>query len=197
MYRNAVYAVAVAFILALGATIFVFQSLKTGGKTYSNSVYGYSLTYPANLDVREYTDDNTVVGTISNDTVQAQADIRVITAQGEAGQSMSDAVADQLKKLCAADGPTESFSCTSTLATEPYNTLHGDSGYILILQGVLKNLITGSTTAVTKGPYFVLPITSSATITKVVVVSPPLNLSTAEAHVPLLTGIAESVYLTK
>ncbi|MBP9757254.1 MAG: hypothetical protein KBD06_01505 [Candidatus Pacebacteria bacterium] len=197
MYGKAMYAFAVVVVIALGAAFFVWQSSQSAGKIYKNSVHKYELSYPAELDVKEYTDDIATIGIVSDEAVDGRADIRVITAQGEAGQTLQDAVADQLKNLCAADGPTSSLSCTGTLSTEPYATENGDAGFVLMLNAELKDITSGTVENIPYGPYYVLPITTSATISSVLVIMPPLNLSAAQADAELLKAIAESVYLTK
>ncbi len=197
MYGKALYAVAVVIVLTLGTAFFVFQSSRSEGKTYKNSVNNFELTYPADLDVKEYNDDMATIGVVSDDAVDGKADIRVITAQGEAGQTMQDAVADQLKNLCAADGPESSLSCTTTLSTEPFATDSGDEGFILMLNGELKHIKSGTVESVPHGPYYVLPLATSATISKVLVIMPPLNRSSAEADGDLIHAIARSVYFRK
>ncbi len=197
MYGKSVSALAILIIIALGVTVFVFQSTKHSGKTYQNSLYGYELMYPSNLDVKEYNDDNVVFGIVSGDSVDGYAEVRIVTAQGEAGQTMQDAVADQLKNLCAADGPSASFSCTDTISAEPFVTANAEQGYVLMLKGELVEFASSSTPeTVTMGPYFVIPLLSSATISKVVVVMPPLNQSASQADETLIRAMAESVRLT-
>jgi hypothetical protein len=197
MYGKALYAIAVVIVITLGASFFVFQSSRTDGKTYKNSVNNFELTYPSDLDIKEYDDDMATIGVVSKDAVDGKADIRVITAQGEAGQTMEDAVADQLKNLCAADGPESSLSCTTTLSTEPFATEAGDEGFILMLNGELKQIKSGTVESVPHGPYYVLPLATSATISKVLVIMPPLNRSAAEADGDLIQAIARSVYFRK
>ena len=197
MYGKTLYALAVAVVLALGAAFFVVQSSSQDGKTYKNSVNAFELTYPSDLDIKEYTDDIATIGHVDNDTVDGLVDVRVITAQGEAGQTMQDAVADQLKNLCAADGPTTTFSCTTTLSTEPFVTDNGDEGFVLLLNGELKHLASSTVESVPHGPYYVLPIATSATISKVLVIMPPLNQSAAEADGDLIQAVAKTVYFSK
>ncbi len=198
MYGRTLSALAVLIMIALGVTVFAYQSTQDEGKTYKNSVYGYTLIYPADLDVKEYGEDNAVFGIITDDAVEGRAEVRVITAQGEAGQTLQDAVADQLKNLCAADGPTASFSCTDTTSTEPFTTANAEQGYVLMLKGELVKRESSSTPEVIPmGPYYVVPLSNSATISKVVVVMPPLNQNTSQAHTELVRTIAESVRLTQ
>lgn len=197
MYGKTIYALAIVIVLALGASFFVYQGSLQDGKTYKNSVYKFEITYPADLDIREYTDDIATIGTIDGDEIDGKVDVRVITAQGEAGQTMQDAVADQLKNLCAADGPTASFACTTTLSTEPFVTENGDEGFVLLLNGELKHHASSTVESVPHGPYYVLPLATSATISKVLVIMPPLNRSAAEADGDLIQSVAETAYFSR
>lgn len=197
MYGKTISALLVLIIIALGVGVFVWQTSRAEGKTYKNSVYGYSIRYPGNYDIKEYTDEIATIGVIAADSVDGRADVRVVTAQGEAGQTPQDAVSVQLQNLCAADGPNASFSCTGTLSTEPFTTELGETGYVLMLKGQLKDLKTNTTTDVPMGPYYVINVATSATISKVLVIMPPLNRNAAEADVQLIRGIAESIQLKK
>ncbi len=193
MYGKTLSALFVLLIIAAGVTAFVFQTSPSEGKTYTNSVHRYSFTYPFELGIREYTDDILTIGIISDEMVDGFAEARVITAQGEAGQTWQDAVADQLKSLCAADGPDASFSCTDTESMEPFVTANAEQGFVLMLTGEYRERTGTSSELVPKGPYYLVPIISSATISKVLVISPPINVSAAEADAMIVRAIAESV----
>ncbi len=197
MYGKTYSALAALIVIALGVAFFVWQTADDADKVYKNGVYGYSLMYPAQFNVKEYTDDIATIGIVSDDAVDGRVDIRVVTAQGEAGQTQQDAVAVQLQNLCAADGPEASFSCTGTLSTEPFTTNLADAGFVLMLKGELKELKTGTVQEVLMGPYYVLTLASSATISKVLVIMPPLNRNASEADAELIRSIAESVHIRK
>lgn len=193
MYGKTLSALAVLLIISVGIALFVWSSANES--VYENSVHGYSLVYPDTLDIREYGDENAVIGTIEPDMVQGRAEIRILNVQGEAGQSLHQAVVEQLKNLCAADGPSASFSCTGIISTEPFTTMYGEQGFVLVLKGELKNLETGETEIIPKGPHYVLTIASSAMISKVLVIHPPLNQAQTDADTETIRSIAESVRL--
>lgn len=197
MYGKTLSALAVLIIVALGATAFVFQTTPREDTTYTSSVHTFTLSYPASLDVKEYTDDIVTIGIVSENAVDGVAEARVITAQGQAGQSWQDAVADQLKNLCAADGPTTSFSCTDTLSMEPFTTANAEQGFYILLKGELRELSNNTTSDIPKGPYYLIPLQSSATISKVLVISPPLNVNASDADATLVRAIAESVRINQ
>jgi hypothetical protein len=191
MYGKALSALAVMIILAIGVGFFVWNA-QGGTKTYTNSVHGFAIQYPADLDVREYGDENAIIGEIAPESVAARAEIRVMQVQGEPGQSLEDAVAELLKNLCAADGPTASFSCVRVESSRPFVSEQGREATVIVLRGELKNLETGSTTPYAMGPYYAFLVGTSATISKVAVIHPPLNTMLQDADLALIEAIAAS-----
>ncbi len=197
MYGKTFSALAALMIMAIGSAFFVWQSAHREGKTYKNSVFGYTLTYPSNLNVKEYTDDDTVFGIVSRDSIDGRAEVRVITVQGEAGQTVHDAVADQLKSLCDANGPNSSFTCSDTISTEQFTTANAEQGYVVMLRGKRKDLRSGIDEDVPMGPYYMITLATTASISKVVVVAPPLNQDNEKADALLIRSMAQSVRVTK
>lgn len=150
-------------------------------RVYQNETHGYSLSLPGTLDIREYSPDNVVFGQVEVEEVNGVVEARVIEVQGQAGRSIQEVVSDQLITLCAADGPTTSFSCTGVEQQQPLSSESGVEGFVVYLTGELTNLETQEVTERGKGPFFVFPLSSSATMSKVVVIHPPLNLYASEA----------------
>ncbi len=164
-------------------------------RTYENDIHGYSLSYPATLTDREYSPDNVVFGTIRGEAFDGVAEVRLVGTAGAPGSTFLEAVGAELIALCAADGPESSFSCTSVMSTEPFTTVAGAPGHVLYLRGELTHLGTQQVTEVRKGPYIVLPLTTSATHSAVLVVHPPLNLSADETDAEAIQAIAKSVVI--
>lgn len=172
------------------------NSTMSSTASYANTEYGYSLDYPADLTYREYALGNTVFGHEADDVMEGKVETRVLVTQGAPGQSFEDTVGAELSLLCAADGPDSSFSCDGVEQVQPFTTRNGHEGLVLYLRGSLTNLATGESTAVGKGPYFVLPIQTGATGSQVLIIHPPLNKSAEEADSTLIRTVAESVRLS-
>lgn len=168
-----------------------------GTQTYENADYGYAVSYPESLAVREYAGGNTAFGTEEGELFLGAAEVRVITVEGAAGESLQEAAARELSNLCAADGPGQSFSCTGVAQVEPFTATDGRRGYALYLKGEMTNLATNAKTAYSKGPFFVFPLQMSATMGRALVVHPPLNMTTDEADATLIRAIAKSVTVTE
>jgi len=160
-------------------------------KTYTNAKYGYSLSYPAALDVEEYPNGDAVIGAITDRSVNGVAEMHVLSLSSAPRGDFSQAAADALSNLCAADGPTGSFSCTSLASSTAFTTTDGTKGYELYLNGELTDLRTKQKTTMLKGPYFVFPL--SATSTDILSIQAPLAQAAAEADAASIESIAKSL----
>jgi len=182
--------VLIAAVIALGVILSPGDDATTTPnenttQTYHNSVYGYSLIYPRDLQLEEYSPDNASFG--------STAEVRVVSITGTPGTQFIDAVTEHMSMLCAADGPQTSFNCTGAGQVQPFTSDSDVQGFTFYLNGELRNLADNSTTAVGKGPYFAFPLKSSAAGSLVLVVHPPLNQSAGEADSSLIRSIAETV----
>ncbi|RJR13353.1 hypothetical protein C4585_02230 [Candidatus Parcubacteria bacterium] len=162
---------------------------------YTNTVYGYTVTYPTHLKIQEYSPDIVSFATITDEFVDSAAEIRVMTIEGMPEETFEEAVVRSLSNMCAADGSTESFSCTGLEISELFNTSSDEQGVKLYLSGQLVDLTTGATTTVSKGPYFVFLLGSSATMSRILVIEPPLNKTAAEVEASTIELIAKSIVL--
>ena len=165
--------------------------------SYENSEYGYALSYPETLAVREYAGGNTAFGTENGDTFAGVAEVRFVTVSGNEGESLQEAAARELSVLCAADSTTQSFSCTGLDRILPFRTASGLTGYEIFLKGELRTIATGETTEVRKGPYYVFPLQVSATGGRAIVVHAPLAQSADEVDVETIREIARSLTVSE
>lgn len=162
---------------------------------YTNAANGYSVAYPNTLEVKEYMPDQVVFGHITNQTVEGVAEARVMVIEGRYQETFQQTLANELEKLCAADGPNGSFYCDSIQSAQPFITTADTQGLLLYLAGHQKSS-NGSVTDVVKGPYFAITLKSGTTASKVLVIQAPLNKSAAEADISVIQSIAKSVVLT-
>jgi hypothetical protein len=169
----------------------------TASASYISGEFGYSLSYPADLTYREYAGGDVVFGREEGESMNAVAEVRILTVAGAPGQSFIDTVGAELATLCAADGPDTSFSCTGVEEVGPFTTASGLSGNLLYLAGSLTILATGEVTSVRKGPYFIIPLSTGATASRVLVVHAPLTQSAEMADAATIRAIAESVSCTQ
>ncbi|HVU80190.1 MAG TPA: hypothetical protein VHD37_02390 [Candidatus Paceibacterota bacterium] len=174
---------------------FIYTQKQAGTLMYQNAQYGYALSYPDTLQVKEYTPEDTVFGIITGDMVEGVAEARVMTIAGSPGESFDQALARELENLCAADGPRSSFSCTGVETTAPFTNDAGLAGTKLYLHGEKKDLGSGAVTGVSKGPYYAFVLGTGATASQVLVIHAPLNKSAAEADAATIEAIARSAVL--
>lgn len=206
MSRNQILAAVIVAIVILAGALYYYWGKLVPTSTdndrseksteqmisYTNS-HGFSLAYPATLDKHEYNNEDVVFGHVSGDAVDGVVEVRVVDLAGEPGETLIEAASRELMNLCAADGPQSSFYCTKVERSEPFVTDSGLGGQTIYLHGEMKDLQSGSTTTIEKGPYVVIPLQSGATGSQVVVIHPPLNQSAAEADVATIMKVAKSI----
>lgn len=191
--------VAIATLLTVAAIWHIEKNKpqqKPKTETYTSAVHGFSLSYPSLLSAREYIPENIVFGVQDGETMNGVIEARVITMTGTPGQTFIEAIAEQLKMLCAADGPTGTFSCTEIESVQPFSTDANNDGYRMYLRGEHTSFVTNETTIVQKGPYIILPLVTGPMSDTTLVIHPPLNQSAAEADTETIEAVARSVMFT-
>lgn len=195
---NRILSILISLVFVIGVAGFAFN-FKANAPTevpktaYENTTNGYSLSYPESLQILEYTPEIASIGHLIEGGIESVVDIRVETIEGKPGESFTDAAVRELASLCAADGPTSSFSCTGVDRVSPFVSDAGANGFELYLTGDLKNLETGVGTPVEKGPYYAFVLGTSASATKILVVHAPLAQSAEEADAMAIRAIAKTV----
>lgn len=202
---NRIFSLLIGIIFIIGVAGFAFyftpntpvasEKVQPSTETYLDTAHRYAVTYPADLDVLTYTDDLVSIGHLIEGGIAGVADVRVIDVEGRAGESLTEAAARELETLCDADGPTGSFSCSGIESTQPFTTTSGIQGTVLYLQGEMRELPSGTVTAVAQGPYYVFPMRSSAVGSRVIVIHPPLNVHADGADADTIRTIALSLTL--
>lgn len=173
------------------------SELNTETSLYQNAAHAFSVEYPADLQVKEYTPESITFGRIDGEMVDGQADIRILTFESEPGQSFQEVAGVQLMNLCAADGPGESFSCTDVTSANEFQSSSGVSGWEFRLRGELQNFASNEVTEDPRGPFYVFPLSSGATASQVLVVLPPMNKNSLDVSEAVVTGIAQSLQRTE
>ena len=166
--------------------------VRTTELNYESEEHGFAISYPQDLSYRELASGNVVFGTKSGDTIVGKAETRILTINGTAGESFEAALARELATLCAADSISETFNCTGVDEVRPFVTKDGHAGYQIYLTGEMTGA-SGDTTPVGKGPFFIVPLRTTATVSKALIIHPPLHLSDTESDSALLTAMAKSV----
>jgi hypothetical protein len=171
----------------------IVNTLSTTTVKYINDEHKYSIEYPSNLGIREYSKENVSIGTIMGETIDGGVDIKIVNIIGQANQKVEDAAVEYLIKQCPADGPEISFDCKSLKSIEAFTTESGIQGNVIYLNGEIRNLRGDFTTPVTKGPYFIFMKGTSATVSNFIIIEPPINKFTDEIDQGLVRQIALSL----
>jgi hypothetical protein len=169
--KKVVYAVGALAIVALGYVAYRQLPQSTVGTAsltqYESKVYGFSLSYPSSLAAREISLEDIVFGRIDGEMIDAVAQVRVMDIDGVPGETLSQSAVRALLPLCA-DVP-----CTGLSSELPFVTQSGAEG---------RELYLASESGV-RGPFFVVPLATHATGSRLIVVSAPVE--TAISGVPL------------
>src|SRR5687768_17595868 len=79
---------------------------------YANSTYGYSFSYPAEKDFKEYSNQAQAIGTLDGGLLEADVEISVYESDPAIDILFDDFIKRVLIGSCAADGPSMSIECT-------------------------------------------------------------------------------------
>lgn len=169
------------------------QSVKQEKGLYHDQHNGFTLEFPGTLQKKEYESGSVAFGRITGDQIDATAEAQVIDVEGEIGKTFQEVIIDRLMTMCAADGPTSTFSCTAIEQLQPAETVSGIKGFVLYLKGELKDFKTNTTSTHGRGPFFVFPLQTSATNTHAVVIHAPLNQEAERVNSTVIRDIALSL----
>jgi hypothetical protein len=167
---------------------------------YSSDLYGYSFTYPSQLEMREYTPDSQVVGELSGDTVEPDAAITIQTSDGldEDYEGFEDFAVDRLKLMCAADGPHLTINCTEVDSMERFTTSAGLTGTKYYLTQEETNLETSEVASTRRGPFYVFNISAnSESDLAALIVHVPIAQPEDQVNESLIDTIVQSIEIEK
>jgi hypothetical protein len=162
--------------------------------TYHNAAYGYQLKYPETFRVKEITPE-TVVFERGGGEVMAEANI--VEVAGQPGQTFNHALERSLVDFCANRSEVNSLACSKTNNHSPFFTASGQEGQKLYLEGRVKAAGGATSTPVKRGPYFVFLLKTGATASRALLINAPLAKSPAQADLPAITALANSLILEK
>ncbi len=134
---------------------------------YTNTNFGYSLTYPASLQLKVYNPENASIGLISGsgdtETVDGKVALRAISAANAAEKKMGmdDFIFQKVKLLCDADGGGVSVSCPKKLSSKPLALTSGLSAYTLTLQKEEKAIGPEAFNTKSEAVFFVVDLSTA------------------------------------
>lgn len=159
------------------------DSNETGA--YANSTYGFSLSYPADLESEQLAPDFVEIGQNSNGTFSQSADVAVLSASvSDPVPSYSDFVQLSARLACNVSG-TPSVQCGDVSKSATFTTASGVSGTELYFDS----------NAGVRGPFYAFDVTNNVPNASyaALLIYPPPQLAASNADESLLQQIASSL----
>jgi hypothetical protein len=166
MSKSAAFGVLVVVAIAIGLALWWWPApdtelLPQGGEnselhTYTNEMYGYSIVYPDEVEVEEYTPEVISIGTRTlAGGFDSDVDVSVARSGGEGGYEDFEAFAfERSRNFCAADGPSETIHCERIESRSLFTSTTGVLGEELYLTLVHENFSTGASSTTRFGPIY-------------------------------------------
>lgn len=162
---------------------------------YTNDTYGFSLTYPGDLDRETSTDEHIAFGYANGSGFESQVVVRVVERPADEVTSEAAFVAEQVQLLCDADGPEGSISCPDIDLETSFTTDAGVRGTVFMLEQV--TMADGEVESETiRGPFHALILPSDESVVRALLVHPPLAANDAVVE-PLVDQIARSINISE
>ncbi len=208
--RNSVIAGAVALVVLAGGIVLAlkFSGVPSPSPTpttngainaYTNTTYGYSVSYPASYESHELQPEFAVIGNNVNSSFVPKAAIAVLHAGlTEPFPTYEDFVRLSVELACQSQGSGETIQCPSVASSENFTTETGITGDEIFLNQTTRTS-AGQTHSEKRGPYFVFNISANVPQSKyaLVMILPPPTSSQADVDQNLLTSIANSLQIGK
>lgn len=108
-------------------------------KSYTNAAHNYTLDFPVNLQIKNYSDTNSTIGIIgksgAEEFVNGKVNLTVATSTSSADKKMAleKYIFNTTKLLCDADGGGITVSCPEQKNIQPLETTSGVEAYTLTL----------------------------------------------------------------
>jgi hypothetical protein len=176
------------------------QTIVKKTKTYTSSVYGFSFSYPDNLDIDESSPEHISVGRKGVSIFNSLVDITLIKSSPEIQvQSFEEFVLDQSRLACSYNISSVSQLCTridDLVKIKPFTSKTGIYGQVFYLKADEKTIATGKIVSKSRGPFYTFN-TSIATPNSMsfILISNPINKDPSNADLPVIEAVANSVLI--
>lgn len=165
---------------------------------FTNKTYNFSYEYPNTLDMKVLGADDEVLGI--QGTVQFTPVVQISVIKGSAEitlQSFEEFVLDEARRACSTTNATVSITCTrldDVVNIRPFTSSSGVQGQVFYLKADQKNLSTGKTDTVQRGPFYTFN-SSSKTIGMMsfIMIGNPVSVSAQAADTTSIESVARSL----
>lgn len=132
---------------------------ETSDLVYENQAYDFSIVYPEDAELSDYTDEMIMV---KKGKTNALADIAVITDEFTDTANLEALIYAEARLRCDADGPDGSVKCGEIKVEEDFVTESGAEGRRFVLEKIVS-AAGGEESYESYGPIFAFPISSLPT----------------------------------
>lgn len=175
----------------------VFQATSSAevrtSNQYTNTVYGFSIEYPFNLQLKESSPTAITIGTINDLETNSEVEIRIaeIAIKNTARESGDIILA---KSLCNGNMPNFDISCTKAVNESSEIATTGSTLKTFFLEEVSKNKSSNEIIGTQlKGPFITTILKKSKTTQTILLIYPPLDKDTHLIKTQLIRDTASSI----
>lgn len=158
---------------------------------YKNETYDFSLTYPKDAKLSDYTDEMIM---IKKGKTDALADVAVITDEFTTADDIDALIYTEARLRCDADGVEGSVKCGEVKEKEEFVSESGIEGERFVLEKIISTA-DGEKSYESYGPIFAFPINKLPTGATIGAVLIAPSLSGGDEEIELVETIADSFKL--
>lgn len=179
--------------------IILLPKNETANKTYSSSKYGFSFSYPENLEI-VVSADEILLGKRGANNFEPKVIVEVLKSSSEIEiQSFEEFVLDASREACSIETESIIQTCTridDVVRIAPFKSEPGVAGQVFYLKGEEKDKKTGKTQSMRRGPFYTFN-TSLNTPNQMsfILIGNPFEKSPDEADSPLIKSVANSLVI--
>jgi len=164
---------------------------------YVSESYGYEISFPDTLDVREFTPRYLALGRADGDAFRAAVEVVLETGEAESFEAFAF---ERARSACSVEGPDLSTICLDAQRVQPFHTAWGVSGMSFFLRHVTTRARTAELVGEgLRGPFVVFDLSPARPLPEglhvVLFVRAPVVLEPAASDPELVRSVAGSLQL--
>jgi len=165
---------------------------------FTNRTYNFSYEYPNTLDMQVLGPDEAVLGIQGTLRFSPIVQISLIKGGTEITlQSFDEFVLSKARVACSSSSATVSITCNridDVVNIRPFTSKNGVQGQVFYLKAEQKNLSTGKTDTVRRGPFYTFNSSPKTIgVKSFIMISNPASLSAEEADTATIESVSESL----
>jgi hypothetical protein len=165
---------------------------------FTNRTYNFSYEYPNTLDMQVIGTDEAILGI--QGTLRFTPIVQILLIKGGTEitfQSFDEFVLDKVRAACSLTTTTVSITCNridDVVNIRPFTSANGVQGQVFYLKAEQKNLSTGKTDTVRRGPFYTFNSSQKTIgVKSFIMISNSASLSAEDADTATIESVAESL----